>query len=113
MEAGDESDGQETLLVHLPPQEEVSLQIVQTEVVLTAGRRRWTGGTHGQCYGQVRCCGRSLYKSITTDRVAVLRIKHPGSTDQFFSTVSRETKNRPSRNHESKTEDSNRQDFKV
>lgn len=34
MEAGDESDGQEALLIHLPPQEEVTLQVVQAEVVL-------------------------------------------------------------------------------
>lgn len=36
VEAGDESDGQETLLIHLPPQEEITLQVVQAEVVLTA-----------------------------------------------------------------------------
>lgn len=35
METGDESDGQEALLIHLPPQEEVTLQVVQAEVVLT------------------------------------------------------------------------------
>ncbi len=41
MEAGDEGDGKESLRVHLPPQEEVSLQVVEAEVVLTAG-----GDTH-------------------------------------------------------------------
>lgn len=37
VETGDEEDGQEALLVHLPPQEEVPLQVVQAEVVLAAG----------------------------------------------------------------------------
>lgn len=37
MEAGDEGDGEEALRVHLPPQEEVALQVVEAEVVLTAG----------------------------------------------------------------------------
>lgn len=41
METGDESDGQEALLIHLPPQEEVTLQVVQAEVVLT----RWGRAT--------------------------------------------------------------------
>lgn len=36
MEAGDERDGEEALGVHLPPQEEVTFQIVEAEVVLTA-----------------------------------------------------------------------------
>lgn len=35
MEAGDERDGEEALGVHLPPQEEVTFQIVEAEVVLT------------------------------------------------------------------------------
>lgn len=35
MEAGDEGDGEEALRVHLSPQEEVSLQVVEAEVVLT------------------------------------------------------------------------------
>lgn len=39
VETGDESDGQEALLIHLPPQEEVPLQVVQAEVVLTTGGR--------------------------------------------------------------------------
>lgn len=39
VEAGDEGDGEEALRVHLPPQEEVSLQVVEAEVVLTAGGR--------------------------------------------------------------------------
>ncbi len=39
METGDESDGQEALLIHLPPQEEVALQVVQAEVVLATGGR--------------------------------------------------------------------------
>lgn len=38
VETGDEEDGQEALLVHLPPQEEVALQVVQAEVVLAAAR---------------------------------------------------------------------------
>lgn len=37
VEAGDEGDGEEALHVHLPPQEEVSFQIVEAEVVLTGG----------------------------------------------------------------------------
>lgn len=37
VEAGDEGDGEETLRVHLPPEEEVSLQVVEAEVVLTGG----------------------------------------------------------------------------
>lgn len=37
MEAGDEGDGEEALGVHLPPQEEVTFQVVEAEVVLTAG----------------------------------------------------------------------------
>lgn len=40
VEAGDEGDGEEALRVHLSPQEEVSLQVVEAEVVLTAGGRR-------------------------------------------------------------------------
>lgn len=40
MEAGDEGDGEEALRVHLSPQEEVSLQVVEAEVVLTGGGRR-------------------------------------------------------------------------
>lgn len=39
METGDEADGQEALLIHLPAQEEVALQVVQAEVVLTAEGR--------------------------------------------------------------------------
>lgn len=49
VEAGDESDGQEAFLIHLPPQEEVTLQVVQAEVVLTTGGRA-AGKTHGQCH---------------------------------------------------------------
>lgn len=36
VETGDEEDGQEALLVHLPPKKEVPLQVVQAEVVLAA-----------------------------------------------------------------------------
>lgn len=39
VEAGDEGDGEEALCVHLPPQEEVSFQIVKAEVVFAAGDR--------------------------------------------------------------------------
>jgi len=39
VEAGDEADGQEALLVHLPPQEEVPLQVVEAEVVLAEYRK--------------------------------------------------------------------------
>lgn len=39
MEAGDERDGEEALGVHLSPQEEVALQIVEAEVVFTAGAK--------------------------------------------------------------------------
>ena len=42
VEAGDQSDGQEAFLVHLPPQEEVPLQVVQAEVVLAGTRRKST-----------------------------------------------------------------------
>lgn len=35
VEAGDEGDGEEALRVHLSPQEEVPLQIVETEVIFT------------------------------------------------------------------------------
>jgi hypothetical protein len=44
VEAGDQSDGQEAFLVHLPPQEEVPLQVVQAEVVLAGTRRTGTRG---------------------------------------------------------------------
>lgn len=45
MEAGDQGDGEETLGVHLSPQEEVSLQIVKAKVVLSDGRGGgWRGG---------------------------------------------------------------------
>lgn len=37
VEAGNEGDGEEALRVHLSPQEEVPLQIVEAEVVLTGG----------------------------------------------------------------------------
>ena len=37
VEAGDEGDGEEALHVHLSPQEEVSLQVVEAEVVFTGG----------------------------------------------------------------------------
>ena len=54
VEASDQRDGQVALGVHLPPQEEVSLQVVEAEVVLTdptrkqAEQRRVSGrnGTH-------------------------------------------------------------------
>lgn len=36
METGDEENGQKAFLVHLPPQKEVALQVVQAEVVLAA-----------------------------------------------------------------------------
>lgn len=39
VEAGDERDGEEALGVHLSPQEEVTLQIVEAEVVFTAGAK--------------------------------------------------------------------------
>lgn len=39
VETGDEADGQEALLIHLPAQEEVPLQVVQAEVVLAAEGR--------------------------------------------------------------------------
>ena len=42
VEAGDEGDGEEALHIHLPPQEEVPLQVVEAEVVLT-GRERQHG----------------------------------------------------------------------
>lgn len=37
VEAGDQRHGQEALRIHLPAQEEVSLQVVEAEVVLAAG----------------------------------------------------------------------------
>lgn len=37
MEAGDEGDGEEALRIHLSPQEKVSLQVVEAEVVLAGG----------------------------------------------------------------------------
>lgn len=44
VEAGDQGHGQEALLVHLPAQEEVPLQVVDAEVVFAAeeGGRRLT-----------------------------------------------------------------------
>lgn len=39
VEAGDERDGEETLCVHLSSEEEVSLQVVKAEVILTGGGR--------------------------------------------------------------------------
>lgn len=49
VETGDESDGQEALLIHLPPQEEVALQVVQAEVILATGGQR-SEETCGQLY---------------------------------------------------------------
>lgn len=40
VETGDEADGQETLLIHLPPQEKVALQVVQAEVVLSTETKK-------------------------------------------------------------------------
>jgi len=37
VETADEPYRQEALLIHLPPQEKVPLQVVQAEVVLSAG----------------------------------------------------------------------------
>lgn len=48
VETGDEADGQEALLIHLPAQEEVPLQVVQAEVVLTAGGRETAQGAKRQ-----------------------------------------------------------------
>lgn len=42
VEAGDEGDGEEALRIHLSPQEEVPLQVVEAEVVLTGGGGRQT-----------------------------------------------------------------------
>lgn len=39
VEACDERDGEEALRIHFSPQEEVSLQVVVAEVVLTGGRK--------------------------------------------------------------------------
>lgn len=51
VETGNESDGQEALLIHLPPQEKVTLQVVQAEVVLTTGgRETWKHGQHYPVY---------------------------------------------------------------
>lgn len=36
MEAGNEGDRQKALSVHLPPEEKVSLQVMEAEVILTA-----------------------------------------------------------------------------
>lgn len=47
VEAGDEGDGEEALRIHLSPQEEVSLQVVEAEVVLT-------GGGGGQTHQTIR-----------------------------------------------------------
>lgn len=38
VETGDEANGQEALLIHLPPQEKVPFQVVQAEVVFTADK---------------------------------------------------------------------------
>lgn len=40
VEAGDERDGEEALRVHFSPQEEVSLQVMVAEVVLTGERNQ-------------------------------------------------------------------------
>lgn len=48
VEAGDERDGEEALGVHLPPQEEVTFQIVEAEVVLTAAVDTGTQDRHEQ-----------------------------------------------------------------
>lgn len=45
VEAGDEGDGEEALGVHLPPQEEVPLQVVEAEVVFAAAADT-QDGTH-------------------------------------------------------------------
>lgn len=42
VETGNESNGQEALLIHFPPQEEVPFQVIKAEVVLTT-RGRETG----------------------------------------------------------------------
>lgn len=39
VEACNERDGEEALRIHFSPQEEVSLQVVVAEVVLTGGRK--------------------------------------------------------------------------
>lgn len=39
VEASDERDGEEALRIHFSPQEEVSLQVVVAEVVLTGERK--------------------------------------------------------------------------
>ncbi len=58
VETGDEADGQEAPHVHLSPQEEVPLQVVQAEVVLTT-RGKDTRGQHYTDYTDkyaVCCC---------------------------------------------------------
>lgn len=44
VEACDQGDGQEALRVHLPPQEEVSLQVVKAEVILSGKKRKKKSG---------------------------------------------------------------------
>lgn len=53
-EAGDERDGQEAVGVHLSPQEEISLQVVQAEVVLASKPNKSTRTLiHLQLYNRV------------------------------------------------------------
>lgn len=55
MKAGDERYGQEALDVHLPPQEEVPLKVMQAEVVLTAHREHSKFYKNGLHRGSVEC----------------------------------------------------------
>ena len=65
VEAGDEGDGEETLRIHLSPQEEVSLQVVEAEVVLTGGGGgRGRGGGGGGGRGRGRGEGRQTHQPI-------------------------------------------------
>lgn len=69
METGDESDGQEALLIHLPPQEEVTLQVVQAEVVLTrrgrATRKHMVSIIQNILTNQLLCNDCSLLFTLT------------------------------------------------
>lgn len=54
VETGDESNRQEALLIHLPPQEEVPLQVVKAKVVLTRSSEETSSSLSGT-YGCVDC----------------------------------------------------------
>lgn len=63
METGYESNGKEALLIHLPPQEEVPLQVVEAEVVLTT-RGKETGKQMLNKYPEYKLTNQQLLTGV-------------------------------------------------